>query len=402
MPRAVVLLPSTTYRAADFVAAAGSLGVDLVVVSDQPPPMEMGDNYLQVDCSDLELAAGAVISLGDDVPLDGVVAADDAGVVIAALAGTELGLLANPPEAARATRDKASMRGLLERAEVPQPDYALLTDDSRAMEMASEIGYPLIVKPVSRSASQGVIRVDSAADLGPTIERLHSILDDRYGKEPLLLERYVPGDEVAVEGLLHNGELNVLALLDKPEQGEGPFFPETIMVTPSRLPRDVQEECLRVAQAATHGLGLLHGPVHVELRATRDRVAVIEVAARSIGGLCSRSLNFGLMGTTLEQLILRNALGMDKPELHRESAASGVLMIPTPESGTLLEVDGLEEVRSIGGVTGIDITMKPGDEVLAPPEGDRYLGFVFARAEDPGDVVKALRKAENTIQVRVK
>lgn len=401
MPRAVVLLPSTTYRAADFVAAAESLGVDLVVASEQPPPMDMGDNYLQIDCSKPRQAADSVAALGDDVALDGVVAADDGGVVVAALAGTDLGLAANPPEAARATRDKALMRDLLSRAEVLQPAYAVVADDAQASDLAADVGFPLVVKPVSRSASQGVIRVDRAEDLAPTIRRVRDLIHDPEGRDPLLLERYVPGVEVAIEGLLHEGELNVLAIFDKPDTTEGPYFPETIMVTPSVLPPETQDECVRVARAAVAGLGLTHGPVHVELRADGDRVAVIEVAARSIGGLCSRSLNFGLMGTTLEQLILRNALGMDKPELAREPTASGVLMIPTPDSGVLIEVIGVETVRGIDGVTGIDLTMSPGSQVLAPPEGDRYLGFVFARGEDPATVVAALRQAQKSIQVRV-
>lgn len=401
MPRAVVLLPSTTYRAADFVMAAESLGVDLVVASERPPPMDMGNNYLQIDCSKPRQAADSVTALGDDVALDGVVAADDGGVVVAAIAGTELGLAANPPDAARATRDKALMRELLSRAEVPQPAYAVVAEDTHASDLVANIGFPLVVKPVSRSASQGVIRVDEAEALESTIQRIRALIGDPEGRHPLLVERYFPGDEVAIEGLLHEGELNVLAVFDKPDMGEGPYFPETIMVTPSVLPPDTQDECVRVARASVAGLGLTHGPVHVELRADHDRVAVIEVAARSIGGLCSRSLNFGLMGTTLEQLILRNALGMDKPELARETTASGVLMIPTPESGVLVDVAGVDTVRAIEGVTGIDLTMSPGAEVLAAPEGDRYLGFVFARGTDPATVVATLRQAQQSIQVRV-
>lgn len=393
MPRAVVILPSTTYRAGDFVAAAQALDVDLVVASEQPPPLDMGDGYLQIDCSDPETAAAAVIALGDDVPLDGVVSADDRGVIIAAIAASRLGLAGNDPSAAASTRNKAKMRDRLAAHEVPQPAFRTLSPGEDATEAGDQLGYPLVVKPVSRSASQGVLRVDSSHDLELTIRRVRAIVGD----EDLLLEKYVPGFEVAVEGLVREGELTVLAVFDKPDAPSGPSFPETILVTPSRLGEEEMSECVRVARQTIAGLGLSHGPVHIELKVDRDQVRVIEVAARSIGGLCSRSLSFGLMDTTLETLILRNALMMDKPELRRQTEASGVLMIPIEQAGTLRMVRGIEESRDIEGITGIDLTIPPGTPVSPVPEGDRYLGFVFARARDPESVESALRKAKTLI-----
>lgn len=398
MPRAVVILPSTTYRAKDFIAAAESLGIDLVVASEQPPPFDMGDRYLQVDCSDPDTAASAIAALGDDVPLDGVVAADDRGVVIAAITGATLGLPANSPEAAASTRDKLAMRRRLDASEVPQPRFRELRAGESPSEVAAGLGYPLVIKPVDRSASQGVIRADSAVELERAVTRVRRIIADPEARETLLLEEYMPGAEVAVEGLVRDGKLTILALFDKPDTPSGPAFPETILVTPSRLPDEMRLECVRVAELAIQGLGITHGPVHVELKAEDGKARVVEVAGRSIGGLCSRSLSFGLMDTTLETLILRNALGMDKPELRREPHASGVLMIPITGDGTLQEVRGIEETRAIDGVTGIDLTIQPGSAVLAPPEGDRYLGFVFARASDPDSVEAVLRKAAATIE----
>jgi biotin carboxylase len=402
MPRAVVVLPSTTYRAHDFVSAAESLGIDLVVASENPPPFDMGDRYLHIDCSDPQSAADSIAALGDEIAFDGVVAADDAGVMVASLAGTTLGLAANTPDAAEATRDKLLLRSRLATTEVPQPRFAVLEPTrSSAEEASSAVGFPLVVKPLSRSASQGVIRVDHPQDLSPTIDRVREIIGDRRHSQRLLLEAYLPGDEVAVEGIIGNGELMVLAIFDKPDTGEGPSFPETILLTPSRLPDESQQECIRVAEAALRGLGLTHGPVHIELKIHNGRASVLEVAARSIGGLCSRSLSFGLMGTTLESLILRNAVGMDKPELRREQHASGVLMIPIPRSGILRSIEGIDQARTIPHITGVDITINVGSDILAPPEGDRYLGFVFARADTPDAVESALRKAKSTISVLV-
>jgi biotin carboxylase len=395
MPTAVVLLPSTTYRATDFLRAAEALGVDLVVASENPPPFDMGDRYLQVDCSDPEVAAEAIVALGDQVPIDGVVAADDAGVVAASLAGRKLGVRANDPDAAAATRDKGLQRQLLAAAEVPQPKFALVPPSDDGDQAAGVVGYPLVMKPLDRSAGQGVIRVDDPAGLTPAMARVRAIA----GEATLLFEEFMKGQEVALEGLVRDGELTTLALFDKPAAVEGPFFPETILITPSTLPDTVQDECRRVAAAALTAIGIGHGPVHVEMKVEGEKVRVIEVAARSIGGLCSRSLNFGLLGTTLETLILRNAIGMEKPELRREPLASGVLMIPIPRAGEFVSVDGLDRVRSLENISAIDITTTPGSRVDPPPEGDRYLGFIFARGPERDAVENTLRQAMEMVDV---
>ena len=397
MPTAIVILPTTTYRAGDFVKAADSLGVDLVVASDEPPPFDMGDRYLQIDCSDPEQAALAIVELGDRVPVDGIIAADDAGVLVASLAGRKLGLLANDPDAAAATRNKARQRELLRAAEVPQPDFALIRPNE-AEPGLGRLGYPLVIKPLDRSTGQGVVRVDRPQDLEASIERIRTIVGEAA---PLIAESFLPGVEVAVEGLVANGKLATLAIFDKPEASQGPVFEETILVTPSQLGEETQEECRRVASAALRGLGIGHGPVHVEMKVSDGRVSVIEVAARSIGGLCSHSLNFGLMGTSLETLILRNALGWDKPELRREQVASGVLMIPVPKPGTFVGISNIDTIREIPYVTGIDITAVTGVRIEPPPVGDSYLGFVFARAETPELVTKALKRAQNLVKVTI-
>jgi len=397
MPTAVVVLPSTTYRAADFVAAAEALGVGLIVASESPPPIDMGDGYLQIDCSDPNLAAAAIVALGDRVGIDGVVAADDAGVVVAAITGQTLGLRSNTPEAASATRDKGAQRQALATAEVPQPWFAVIGPGEDAAAAAA-IGYPLVIKPVNRAAGQGVMRVDRPQDLQPHMERLRRIVGP---SAQVVIESYMSGVEVAVEGIVSDGVLTVLAIFDKPEAGEGPFFPETILVTPSRLPAASAAECERVAQAALNAIGITHGPVHVELMVAGAEVRVVEVAARSIGGLCSKSLNFGLMGTTLETLILRNALGIDKPELRREAVASGVLMIPIPKPGRFVEIRNIDLVRQLPYVTGVDVTIRPGRVLEPPPEGDRYLGFVYARATTPEEVESSLREAESLLEVAV-
>lgn len=396
MPTAVVVLPSTTYRAADFVRAAEGLGIDLIVVSEQPPPFDMGDRYLQVDCADEAEAATAIVRLGDTTAIDGVLAADDSGVLVAALAASELGLRSNSPRAAAATRDKAEQRRLMATAEIAQPRFAVLEPGADGESEAAAVGYPLVIKPLDRSAGQGVIRVDRPDDLTSTIERVRRITGDAAS---ILMEGYMSGVEVALEGIVRDGDLVTLAVFDKPDAVEGPFFPETLLITPSRIGEAARAEVERVAAAALRSIGISHGPVHVEMKVEGETARVIEIAARSIGGLCSKSLNFGLMGTTLETLILRNAVGQDKPELHREETASGVLMIPIPRRGTFVEIRGLERVRTIEHISAIDITTTSGSALEPPPEGDRYLGFIFARAKTADLVEVALRSAMEVMEV---
>lgn len=398
MPTVVVILPTSTYRASDFVAAAESTGIELVVASEEPPPLDMGDRFVKIDCSEPDRAAETIARLGDTRSIDGIIAADDQGVVVAAAASTLLGLPGNPRDAAEATRDKLRMRQRLAKSEVAQPRFAPLPAGSDVEEAAVEVGFPVVIKPIDRSASQGVIRANDIAELRSAVSTIRGIVGEGA---TLLLEEYMPGTEIAIEGLVADSELGVLAVFDKPDTSEGPTFPETIFVTPSRIPETERLEAERVAAGAVRGLGLTQGPVHIELRITNGRARVIEVAARSIGGLCSRSLNFGLMGTTLESLILRNAMGLGRKNLRREAVSSGVLMIPTPASGTLESVGGIDAIRDIEGITGIDLTMVPGDRIVAPPVGDRYLGFVYGRSDSPDRVETALREAMAKLEVQL-
>lgn len=398
MPTAVVILPSTTYRATDFVKAAESLGVDLIVASENPPPLDMGDRYLQIDCSDPDGASEAIIALGDRMEIDGVVAADDAGVVVAALASEKLGLLGNGPEPAAATRDKGAQRNLLGIAEISQPRFSELSPNTPPADAVIGLTFPVVIKPLDRSAGQGVIRADNIEELEVRTKEVRGIVG---ADAPLLIEEFISGDEIALEGIVTGGELTTLAIFDKPGASEGPVFQEAILVTPSRLSPDRQAESERVASSALRAIGIEHGPVHVEMKVDQDRVSIIEVAARSIGGLCSQSLNFGLMGTSLETLILRNTLGLDKPELKREPIATGVLMIPIPRGGVFGQVSNIDALREIPGVTGIDITVTPGNRIDPPPVGDRYLGFVFARADSPEEVTKSLISARDLVEVEI-
>ena len=402
MARLLLLLPTSTYRAGDFLQAARALGAEVVVASERRQALAgvMGHRALTVNCKNPDEAADSIARLAARKPLDAVVAVDDEGVLVAALAGQRLGLAHNPPDAAARSRDKAAMRRALEEAGVPQPEFRMAGPDADVAGLAAEVGLPCVVKPVSLSGSRGVIRADDREAAVVAAKRVRAILADagEDPEAPLLVERYIPGDEVAVEGLLRGGTLEPLAVFDKPDPLEGPYFEETIYVTPSRLPPETLGAIVRMTADAAAALELVEGPIHAELRTDGGRAWVLELAARSIGGLCSRALRFGV-GVTLEEVILRHALGLPIDDLRRESAASGVMMIPIPRAGILEELRGQDRARAVPGIAGLELTIGPGRHVKPLPEGDRYLGFLFARADGPEGVEQALRTAHGHLEI---
>jgi biotin carboxylase len=394
MARILLLLPTATYRAPDFVAAARALDVEVVVASEEQPVLAatMGDRAVVVPLGEPEVGAAAIETLDARRGIDAVVAVDDQGVLVAAHAGERLGFPHNPPDAVARTRDKAAMRAALDAAEVSQPRFAVFEDPG----VVPDVGFPCVVKPTGLSASRGVIRADDPDGARAAARRAHDIA----GGGMLLVEAYVPGAELALEGLLRRGQLEVLALFDKPDPMEGPYFEETIYVTPARITGDTSTRVERVVADAAAALGLREGPIHAEVRVDDDRVWVLEVAARSIGGLCARALRFGA-GISLEEVILRHALGRDLDGLVRESSASGVMMLPIPDAGRLVAVKGQDAARSVSGIVGLEITIPIGREVQPLPEGDRYLGFLFARAGTPDEVEAALRTAHGALEIEI-
>ncbi|HWJ50087.1 MAG TPA: ATP-grasp domain-containing protein [Solirubrobacteraceae bacterium] len=404
MERLLLILPSATYRAQDFLAAARELGVAVTVASERRAAMSavMGERALTLRLSEPTLAAEQIAERARQTPFAAIVGVDDQGVLAAALGAERLGLAHNPPDAVARKRDKAAMRRALAQAGVPQPRFALLPSGADVEVVVREVGLPCVVKPVALSGSRGVIRANDGEQARLTVERVRGILAAAHEppEAPLLVESYLPGAEVALEGLLRGGRLEVLAVFDKPDPLEGPYFEETLYVTPSRLPMTVLVEVEAVTARAARALGLREGPIHAELRVDGERVSVLELAARSIGGLCSRALRFGA-GVSLEHVILRHALGLGLEDLARESTASGVMMIPIPGAGVLRAVEGQQQARAVEGIGGLEITIARGRPVVPLPEGDRYLGFMFARAASPDAVERSLRVAHGLLRIRI-
>ena len=400
MDRLLLLLPTTTYRTEDFLDAARRLGVDIVCASEQPSTFEayVPDHLLTLDFTDPDGAVAKVAEHAGRRPLNAVVGVDDLTTVAAAAIAERLGLRSSPLAAVSAARDKYQMRQCLAAAGVPIPRFRRIALKDDPFLAARGVAFPCVLKPLALSASRGVIRANNVDQFIAAFHRITALLarEDVNARgdaaEFVLAEQYIPGLEVALEGLLVGGALHVLALFDKPDPLEGPFFEETIYVTPSRLPAPVQTAIEGVTAAACAALGLGEGPVHAELRVNDSGPWVLVIAARSIGGLCSRTLRFGT-GMTLEEIILRHALGWPIASLARERRPAGVMMIPIPRAGRLTAVRGTEEATTVAGVEEVAITAHVGQELVPLPEGWQYLGFIFARADTPDAVEAALRDA---------
>ena len=377
-------MPTATYRAPDFVKAAKALGVELVVGSDEAPVYAAGDRAMAIPLDDPAAAADLIERLDRERGIDAVVAVDDQGVVAAATAGERLGFPHNDPAAVAATRDKADLRARLAAAEVPQPAFGTSPLD---------VGYPCVVKPTGLAASQGVIRCNTESEYDAAVTRIRT-----FWSGDLIVEQYVPGVEVAVEALLHAGTMTMLAVFDKPDPLVGPYFEETIYVTPSRLAPDTLAQVEQLVARAAAGIGLTEGPIHAEVRVDGDECTLIEVAARTIGGLCARTLRFGA-GIALEEVVLRHALGMDLSNLEPATVASGVMMMAIPRAGRLQAVNGRERALALAGIVGVDITIPIGAPVVPLPEGDRYLGFLFATGHSPAAVEASLRAGAAALDI---
>ena len=407
--RLLLLVPTQSYRAEDFLAAARRLEVPVLVGTDRCHRIEDAfgptEGLLSIDYRRPEAAAQEIAREAAREPISGVVPVDDGTAVIAALAAERLGLPWNPPVAARRTANKLAQRQALAAAGLPVPWFRAFPLAPGPEAAALEVPYPCVLKPLGLSGSRGVIRADGPGAFRIAWRRIEAILaaarSDRKAREGgegsrLLVESFVPGAEVALEGLLRAGQLELLALFDKPDPLDGPYFEETLYVTPSRHPAAVRDEIIRIVAAAAQALGLREGPVHAEARLGPDGPVVLEVAARTIGGLCARALRFGA-GASLEEIVVAHAVGLPVDSIRRESRASGVMMLPIPRRGVLHGVSGLEGARSVPGVEDVVVTAPEGREVVPLPEGDAYLGFLFARGETPDAVESSLREAHRRL-----
>jgi biotin carboxylase len=404
--RLLLLVPTTSYRIGDFLDAAERLGIDAAVGSDQAQVLEpfSDGRTTTVEFGDLNRGLSQIVAYNARYPLAAIIGVDDETTLLAAMAAEELGLPRNSPDSVNATTNKHLFRLRLANSGLLTPRFQLLQTSDDPAHAAKGSFYPAVLKPTTLSASRGVIRADDPERFVAAFQRIRTILKDTAikgdARHQILVEEYVPGAEVALEGLLDGGWLTVLALFDKPDPLEGPYFEETIYVTPSRLPPSVQDNIAEVTRRAVEVLGLREGSVHAELRINERGVWLIELAVRSIGGLCSRALDFGV-GGRLEDIILRHALGLPVSAAGPARPATGVMMVPIPCAGTLTGIDGVESARRTEGVEEVTMSIPLGSNLVPVPEGNRYLGFIFASGPTPDAVEAALREAHSLLTFNI-
>jgi biotin carboxylase len=410
-PQRLLLLATTTgYQMRSFVEAARKLGLAVALGTDRCHVLEdpWQDGALPLHFEDPDASAQQIVEYARSNPVDAILSVGDRPTSTAARACHELGLAGHPPLAADICRDKFLFHERLRTAGllVPAFQHFLVDDDPRRLLAAGDVltGFPCVLKPLALSGSRGVIRADDPEQFVAAFERIRNLLrspDVQVLREEasqfLQVEAYVEGEEIALEAVMDRGRLQVLAIFDKPDPLSGPFFEETIYVTPSRLTEDEQQQATETLAKAVEALELKHGPLHAEMRINSEGAWLLEVAARPIGGLCARALRFEAPGSpeliSLEELVIRLALGADVERVRREKAASGVMMIPIPEAGIYHRAEGVEQALATPGVEDVSITAKPDHKLVPLPEGSSYLGFIFARGDSPEFVEQALRTA---------
>jgi biotin carboxylase len=415
--RVLIFAGKLGYQTRSFDAAARKLSVELAFVTDRCHQLDdpWGDRATAVHFESPEGAAYTVLEevRNSAQHVDGILALGDRPAVAAAYVGRGLGLTYNHPLSVEACRSKLRMREVFRDAGLRVPWFRAVALQPVPEPALLGISYPCVVKPLSLSASTGVIRANNREEFLAAAGRVRRVLESpeilasrEANLDQMMVEGYIPGKEVAVEGLLTDGVLRVLAIFDKADPLQGPFFEETIYVTPSRLGAARLKEIEQCAVDAVRALGLSHGPVHAEFRLNEDGVWPLEVAPRPIGGLCARALRFVRGGSDevigLEELLLRQAAEMPVRDWTREAAASGVMMIPVPGSGVLERVEGDAAARAVPKVTDLEITARLHDHIAAWPEGASYLGFLFARAETADDVEQALRVAHGKLRFAIR
>ncbi|MBI1422650.1 MAG: ATP-grasp domain-containing protein [Gammaproteobacteria bacterium] len=401
-PSVLIIAPHGSYRTMPFIAAAERLGIHALIASEGKHSIVSAyAQGIHVDFQNETAAFTALLQAARVQHIVGVIGTDDATTELAARLAQHLELPHNDPVAVSIARRKDHARTCLAAHQVPVPAFRRLDLSLPIAGQVEDLSYPVVIKPVALSASRGVIRANNTQELFAAIQRVQQLLQnlsdlDLETGRYLLIEQYIHGEEIAVEAMLSRGELHILTIFDKPDLMEGPFFEETYYTTPTRHNAGRQRAITHVVQQACDAYGLREGPVHAECRLNKEGVFILEVAARTIGGLCGRLLRFGT-GYSLEELVLAQAMG--KPlALNNEQGAAGVLMIPIPKAGMLKRVEGMLEAQRVPYIEDINIQVREGHELVPLPEGASYLGFIFARAPDVQQAERALRDAHAKLQ----
>ena len=408
-PRVLILLARTTYRARSFVEASRKLGLEISVGSNHRQSLSdfVPGSSLFLDSGNIQVSVEEIVNFHSEFPLHSIVAAEDEFCVLAATAAEIIGLLQHSRDGVLAVRNKRAMREKLAETKGGAFWFEGFDLEEDVQSIVTRVPFPCVVKPVSLSGSRGVTRCNTQEEFLIAWDRLKRLLgsnnlsqDAELFSTEILVETYLGGREVAVEGIMVQGSMTLVGILDKPDLMDGPFFEETILITPSSLTLGLQERLVAKTEEIATSLGLLNGPVHAEFRIEKEAINLLEIAPRSIGGYCSKIFKFH-PEATLEELILRQSLGMKISHFEKENKSEGVFMLPVPKAGILKNVSRIEEALQVDGIEDIEITIPVGRRVVPLPEGNQYLGFMFAKGKDPSSVESSLREAFSILELEI-
>jgi len=403
----ILIIPSASYRTNPFMDAATKLDLKVLVITDKSQVFSeyYPDNVITMNFEHWQESIENIREWSERYDLKAVIGVDEESIILAAKLSESLCIEHNSLESVKLTKNKYLMRSELKKSGLKSPWFKRFSVHETPKDIFAELSFPCVLKPTFLSASQGVLRVNSFEEFEKGCEMLSDLLAEEKVKKRggdqanwILVEEYIPGKEVSIEGIVNDGKLKDLAIFDKPEPPEGPIFPETIFITPTILDEHLQFSLLETAQTALQALGISKGPVHIELRINDHGNYILECAARSIGGLCSKVLEFK-GGMSLEELILRSALGRNVEKTQLIDKAKGVMMMPTEKRGILREIHGIKAALAVKGITDLQTTIKPGEMLEPLPKGDRYLGFLFAEGKDQDTVIIVLQEAWSKIEV---
>ena len=384
MKKLLLVIPENSYKSNDFVTSAEKLDLDFLVITDSQQVSGQFSDTVIIHSFDKELENDVREKLQD---VTHILPVDHSALKFSAYLVDLLNAKGNNTKSINTAMNKFESRNIFNSISEIKIQNAIVNKIEDIEIFINENGTS-VLKPIYGTASKSVIKVESFQENKAEVEKLMQDCSD----QDLIIEEFVDGSEYALEGNLINSELNKIVIFDKPINYKEPYFEESIYIAPTEIPDKTQKEIVNLIGKACKKLGLENGPVHVEFKIHNKEIFIIEINPRMIGGLCSRCLSFGLFKTSLEEIALHAFLNNELKSIDLLSNFVGVLMIPTPISGKFISINK-NELESIPNVSGVEITVSENSNLLEPPFGDKYLGFVFSQGDSKEKVMESLTLA---------
>ena len=384
MKKLLLVIPENSYKSNDFVTSAQKLDLDFLVITDSQQVSGQFSDTVIIHSFDEELENDVKEKLQD---VTHILPVDHSALKFSAYLVDLLKAKGNNTKSINTAMNKFESRNIFNSISEIKIQNAIVNKIEDIEIFINENGTS-VLKPIYGTASKSVIKVESFQENKAEVEKLMQDCSD----QDLIIEEFVDGSEYALEGNLINSELNKIIIFDKPINYKEPYFEESIYIAPTEIPDKTQKEIVNLIGKACKKLGLENGPVHVEFKIHNKEIFIIEINPRMIGGLCSRCLSFGLFKTSLEEIALHAFLNNELKSIDLLSNFVGVLMIPTPISGKFISINK-NELESIPNVSGVEITVSENSNLLEPPFGDKYLGFVFSQGDSKEKVMESLTLA---------